>query len=256
MYTAAATMPSPGIFVIRPQLMFESFGATPGTNTSGTDRYEFSTTLQYGLARGFSLTLEIPAGIEVRQNATTGERKTDKGISNPDLTLKYRFYKDDSGGIDTTRAALLTGFNFPSGDDRDFSSPTVNPFVGVVLTVVRGRHGFNQELSYRLNTNGAGVDNLGGGAGPADAFRFNSAYLYRIYPDRFASDSNGAWYLTAEMNGLYETNSDLELRWAPGLMYEGREFAFELMAQLPLYQHVRKRAELDFAVGVGIRISF
>ena len=37
---------------------------------------------------------------------------------------------------------------------------------------------------------------------------------------------------------------------------ERREFGFEVMAQFPLYHHVRERAELDFAIGVGFRFLF
>ena len=95
-----------------------------------------------------------------------------------------------------------------------------------------------------------------GGEGPSDALWFNSAYVYRFYPAAYSSDSNGAWYLTTELNGLYETNGDVELRVSPGIMYEGRRFAFEAMAQLPLWDDVDHRAELDFGFGLGFRLTF
>lgn len=258
MYTAAATMPSPGVTVVRPQFFFSEYGYNPVDNTSSTRQYQWGLNLQTGIARGLSLTLDVPVAIERSIDATTGTPKTDKGVSDIDLMLKWRFFKDDTGGIDTLRAALLVGTNLPSGDDHDFSTGNVNPHAGVVLTYVRGRHGFNQELDYKVNTASESdrIANTGGGDGAADAFRFNSSYLYRIFPDAYQPDSRGAWYLTAEMNGLYETNGDVELRWSPGLMYEGYDFAFELMAQLPLYKDLQNRAELDFQIGFGFRFTF
>jgi len=39
-------------------------------------------------------------------------------------------------------------------------------------------------------------------------------------------------------------------------LYEGRDFAFEVMMQLPMIDDLRYRAEIDFSVGVGVRITF
>jgi hypothetical protein len=46
------------------------------------------------------------------------------------------------------------------------------------------------------------------------------------------------------------------MRLSPGLMYEGRRWGFEIMAQIPLANRVRSRAELDWAIGVGWRLIF
>ncbi len=258
MYTQAATMPSPGITIVRPQFFIAEYGFNPVDNSSSTRQYKFNTSVQTGLARGLSLSLDVVPGLERSVDAATGVAKNDKGVDDIDLMLKWRFFKEDSGGIDTLRMAFMGGARVPSGDDRDFSTGNVNPHAGVVVTMVRGRHGFNQDLIYSVNTGseGDGFDNTGGGQGPADALRFNTAYLYRIIPDAFRADSRGAWYVTAELNGIYETNGDIELRWSPGLMYEGYEYAFEVMAQFPIYNDVNQRAELDFEVGIGFRFTF
>lgn len=253
MYTAAATMPSPGVTVFREQFHYFRYGSNPNTGSEHTDQYEFRSSIAYGLDRAWALSLEVP--LEVRDVVTGRDNDWDKGVEDLDLTLKYRIYKDDSGGIDTLRIALMAGINFASGDDSDFSSQSVNPHMGIVLTKVWGRHGFNQEFHYTFNTGGDASDNYGG-EGPDDAFRYNSAYLYRIAPEAYTSTTRGAWYVTAELNGLYETGGDHDLRFSPGLMYEGRRFAFELMAQLPLYQDVDERPELKFGVGMGVRFTF
>lgn len=259
MYTEAATMPSRGTSVYRAQLHFSRYGSEPAKDgeraVEYSEKIEFGHSLQYGLARALSIRFDFTPVWET-DHLKGGGTDSDHGVQDFDATLKWRFYKDDSGGIDTVRAALLAGATFASGDDKDFSTQSVNPHIGAVVTIVRGRHGFNQDVHYQLNTTGSGYDNTEGGMGPADAFRANSAYLYRIFPDRYTSESTGAWYVTAELNYLYETNGDQDLRWAPGLMYEGQRFAFEIMAQLPLWHDLDERPELDFAVGVGVRFSF
>jgi len=254
MYTAAATMPAPGLYVLRQQGHLFSYGTRPGTNVKRTDVFESMTTLAVGLARDFSLNLDIPAAIKVEHRAGN-DSDHDQGIEDLDLMLKWRFFKNDTGGVDTVRAALLAGAKVASGDDSDFSSQSVSPMLGGVITVVRGRHGFNQDLMFVLTTGGDERDNLGG-EGPADALRHNTAYLYRIDPAAYTSESVGAWYATIELNGLYETNGDYELRWSPGFMYEGRRWGAEIMAQLPLMHSLDHRPELDFAVGIGVRLLF
>lgn len=254
MYTEAATMPGPGTFVLRQQFHYARFGSHPETDVKETDRYEWMTSLQAGLARGLSLQLDVPVEWR-REEKRSGEADWDKGVEDLDLMLKARVLREDTGGVDTLRAALLAGIRFASGDDSDFSSQSVNPMIGGVITLVRGRHGFNQDLIYTFNTGGTDDDNFGG-EGTADALNYGSAYLYRIAPAAYTSETIGAWYVTAEINGIYETNGDNELRFAPGLMYEGRRWAFEAMLQLPLYDELDHRPELDIAGGFGLRFSF
>lgn len=254
MYTDAATMPSPNTFILREQFHYFRFGTDPNSEAKSTDLYQAQTALSYGLVRDWSLTLMAP--VEFRHDQLKeGGSDNDYGVSDLDLSFKWRFYKNDSGGINTIRAALIGGAEFASGDDHDFSSQTINPHIGGVITLVRGRHGFNQDVHFQVNTGGDDDHNFGGD-GSADVLRYNSAYVYRIYPSAYTADSIGAWYVTAEVNGISETNADHELRFSPGLMYEGRRWAFEVMGQLPLFDELDHRPELDFAVGMGVRISF
>lgn len=254
MYTQAATMPSKGTMVLREQLHFYRFGLNPNTGDERTDSVTLANLANIGLGSGLALSVEVPVQVETDENAG-GERDTHVGVDDINLMLKWRVLKEDSGGIDTLRVALLGGADVTSGDNSRFASQSVNPFVGGVVTIVRGRHGFNQDAIYQFNTGGDEATNTGG-EGPADALRFNTAYLFRIYPDFYTSESTGAWYVTAEVNGLYETNGDAELRFAPGLMFEGRTFGFEVMGQLPMWHELRHRPELDFGVGVGVRFFF
>lgn len=248
MYTAAATMASPHTIILREQVHLWRLGSDPVRGTDSTEVFEAETSIQYGLARGWSGTLDVP--ITQTNELTPGGESSDTGIDEVAATFKYRFYQHDSGGVDTIRAAAMFGSHLGLRD-----SGRIDPHAGVVLTMVRGRYGFNQELGARLNTGGDEIVNHGG-EGPAEALVFNTSALYRIVPAAFTAESKGAWYVTGEVNGLYETNGDVELRWSPGLMYEGRDFAFELMAQLPLWADVDERAELDWGVGFGFRFLY
>lgn len=249
MYTQAATMPSPHTWIYKPMFHYWRYGSDPNSNDVQTDRFESGHNLAYGIDRGWAAYVDVPVHVDVTEFAD-GSEETDFDVDRIEANLKWRFTQNDSGGIDTVRAALIGGAEFSV--EEEFS---INPKIGGVVTVVQGKHGFNQDAFYILNTGGDREDNFGG-EGPDDALTHSSAYVYRFWPDAFQADSRGAWYTTIELNGIYETGGDYELRWAPGVMYEGYRWAFEVMAILPLYQDVEDRAELDLGVGFGFRFSF
>ncbi len=255
MYTAAATMPSAGTLIYQPHITYEVYGTRPGTNVRSTTEWTLHQPVQFGLVKDLSLIIDVPVEIS-RDDLAPGtgpggaSQTVDVGADEVEVLFKWRFFREDTGGIDTLRAAILAGVTVQTDD-----SVHADPRIGAVVTKVTGRHGFNLEVGYTLTTGGEREHNLGG-EGPSDAFHYNAAYLWRFSPERYTSTSTGAWYLTIEANGLYETNGDHEIRWSPGIMYEGREFAFELMAQMPLWHDLDERPELDFGVGFGFRFLF
>lgn len=253
-YTEAATMPSPGSFVLREFFRYSEHGRNPVNGSEETVRYEWLQTLQFGLAPELSFRVDLPIEWRTERYSAAGD-DDDKGVSDIDLTLKWRFIRDDKSALDTTRVALLAGAGVASGDDADFSSQSVNPFAGLVLTKIMGRHGLSQDLIYRLNTGGDPEHNYGGKS-LDDALRHGTAYLYRLWPAQFAADSHGALYAVLELNGIYETSGDYELLWSPGLMFEARRIAIEFGPQFPLYEDVDERPETDFRIGVGVRFLF
>jgi hypothetical protein len=255
MYTEAATMPSKGVFTLRPQLHVSQYGTDP-VNPSEREKLEVEAmvSLQYGIARALSVTVGVPA-VFSRTTDASGEETWNQGVEDLHAMFKYRVYMDNPGGVDTTRVALLGGATFASGDNAEFSSQSVNPMLGAVLTVVRGRHGFNQDLLFKHNTGGTRASN-DGGEGPDDALLLGSAWVYRIAPRAFTAETEGAWYTTLEVNTIAETNGDIDVRWSPGIMYEGRLWAFEAMLQFPLWHDLDERAELDWSAGFGFRFTF
>lgn len=249
MYTAAATMPSPDTFVYRPMFHFWRYGSNPNTGEGDTNRFESEHLLGYGVARDVAAYLDLTADLD-RTDQPSGGTDSDAGIERVEAFVKWRFYKNDTGEIDTVRAALIGGVHLEVDGDL-----AAHPRVGGVVTIVKGRLGFNQDLFYTLMTGGDRARNFGGD-GPDDALSHSTALVYRVWPDRFAADSRGAWYTTLELTGLYETGGDYELKLSPGVMYEGYRWAFEVMGQVPVYQDIHDRPELRFGVGVGFRFSF
>ncbi len=251
MYTAAATMPSPGVFMFRQQLHYWSYGADPVSGARGLQEVELLNTVQYGIVRDLSITVDVPLEVKLWERARDGGTTTQTGVEEVDLTLKWRVYQSDPSGVDTMRLALLGGTRV-----RMDEKAGVDPHLGAVWTQVIGRHGLNFEAHYTFNTLESARDFNLGGDGADDALALNAAHVWRLYPEAYTAESQAAWYITNEINTLYETGGDWEIRYSPGLMWEGRRWGFEIMAQIPLYQRVRDRPELDFGVGVGFRVLF
>ncbi len=254
LHTEAATMPSPGTFVLLEQIHWTEYGLNPDTGSTSTTNIEWLHILQIGLARDFAVEVELPVQWRTVEEAD-GSDESDNGVGEIDLTFKYRFFRKDLDELGTIRAALLGGASFPSGDDHDFSSNAVSPRFGAVVTAIKGRFGINQDLLFRWNTNGDDDFNLPG-KGPSEALMHDTSFVYRLAPEEFLEATTGAWYATFEVNGVYESNGDYEIVGGPGIMYEARRFAVEALVEFPMYDGVEERAEIDLRVEVGIRFSF
>ncbi len=255
MYTEAATMPSRGTGVVRAQFHYSQFGANAGAGIDETQQVETMVSVQYGIAKAAAIRIDVPVIPWRHEEMSAGHHVNDAGVEDITALFKYRVYKHDSGGVDTIRAVVFAGVEMLSGDSRQFSSLSASPFAGGVLTIVRGRHGFNQELTAKINPGGDNDHNFGGD-GTDNALFINSAYLFRFYPAAYTSQTTGAYYATAELLHTYETNGDWEGRASVGVMFEGRQWAWEAMVLLPLYDRLDHRAELDIGIGFGLRFSF
>lgn len=250
--TPAATQPAEGRFYLRQRFRYYQMGDDPSPANRDIEKIVSTTSLTYGLRRDLSLTLDLP--VERIDVDSAAGSDTDVGVNDVMLTLKHRPWQWDLNPVDSVRIAYFLGVEAPS-DDGDFSSESWDPFVGAVLTAIVGRHGFNQAVSYKFNTGGHAFSTRPGD-GPDDALRYDTAYLFRLLPDEYAADTTAALYVTAELNGLYETNGDHEALLGPGLLYEARTFALEATIGLPVVQDVRRRPEVDLTLTVGFRILF
>ncbi len=254
----SATQPSPGVVYLYERAKFTAYGRSPygsGTDdhTESTNQLRLETSMVAGLTKDLALTAVIP--FERREDQMEGGGSdTAFGLADPEIVFKYRVYKSDSGTLDTLRVVLLAGAEIPSGDGN-FTSGSVDPIIGAATTTIRGRHGFNAAARFKLNTGGDATHNLGGD-GPADALRYDASYVYRLVPSAWGAESDAALYAVFELNGLYETNGDNEILFAPGLLYEARRWAGELGARIPVYSAVDERQEVDWGFVVGVRFLF
>lgn len=240
--TTAATQPGVGRLVIREQVRWleSNEGFTPGAGD--TTEVQSWTSAFYGLRHDFALGAELPVRF---LDTTPGDDDLDHG--SPRFLAKWRFHRADLEALDTERASLIAGFRAATDDEFSltpgFASDSTDPILGAVYTTVRGRRGFNGALVGTFTTDG-----------DPDELRYDAAGLYRMSPEVFAADTEAGWYLAVELNGLYESNGDHELMFAPGLMYEARRWTGELSVQLPFLSEVDHRPEVDWTLVLGFRI--
>jgi hypothetical protein len=251
----AATLPSTGQLNFRQQLRYISYSNDPTPAGREVEEIIATTTLTYGLRHDLSVSFGLPL-VYRDTDFDAGGSESDFGVSDMPLLFKYRFHQADTGPTDTTRAAVIFGAELPSGDNP-FSSKSIDPMLGVVLTSIRGRHGFNASAVGKLNTSGGGnTSPVRRGDSKYEALFYDASYAYRLVPEAYGADTTAAVYAVVELNGLYETSGDNELFLSPGLLYEATRWAAELSVQIPIWQDMNARMETDFSVVAGLRLLF
>lgn len=251
----SATQPSPGNVVFKEMFHFYNLdldNVTPDRRSDVEDA-SFMTIVNVGLVPDWSLSFRLPVTLRHREFDLSGETDRVEGIGDFTALAKWRFYKNDSNPLDTKRLALIGGLQVRTGDSP-FTSDGYNPVIGLAYTQVTGRHGFNGSLEWTFTTS-SNDEPIYAGESSADLFRYDAAYLYRLSPSEYSVDTHGALYLELEANGYYETNGDNELFLSPGFMYEARTWAAELSIQIPTWQEIDHRAEANYTIVAGIRLS-
>ena len=251
--TPGATQPAVGNYTLRSQLRFTAYGQSPDNRADSSNELSITNIFSLAFAPTLSMDLTLPAIVR-HTNSDTDSDGADTGFGDLSIGLKWRFWQDDPGPVDTRRLAVLASLEAPTGDDA-FSSDSWDPTIGLVYMTISGRHGFNQSFSWKFTT-GANSDPIAPGEGLSDLFRSDSAYLYRIDPAEYGEQLQAATYLTAELNGQFETNGDSEIFLSPGILYEAPRFALEAAVQIPVWQQVDERPETKFSVLFGLRILF
>ncbi|MEL6740703.1 MAG: transporter [Planctomycetota bacterium] len=247
--TPAATQPAKGRITLKSQYRWTRYIG----NERDVSEHRIDHRLQFGVSRTVVAQLTVPTIARV-DLLDGGSDDDDNGLGDARFTMKWRFWQADPGGLDTTRASVFGGVELPTGTG-DLSSHSVDPYMGAVFMIVRGRHGVSQSLSYQFNT-GTDRDNIGPGTNADDVLELGTAYLFRLSPARWGPDSHGAWYLAGESELFYETNGDTEWLLSPGVLYEGMRWAGELGVRLPVVQRVDNRPETDWGWYAGLRVLF
>jgi len=242
----AATQPAKGRITWREQARFERYDL----GGEKVDQFTIDTRLTYGLSGDLALTLNVPTILRDRERGLDDQN----GLGDSTLSLKWRFWQEDPGPIDTNRLALVGGVRMPTGSDG-LSSDGWDPMVGLIFTKVADRHGLNAALTYQLSTEGL-VSPISAGTGSDDLLTLETSYIYRLAPSAYTSETEGSWYFTVESFLDYETNGDVAWRVAPGLLYEARRFTVELSPIVPVIDEIDHRAELDWGLALGVRVLF
>lgn len=166
-------------------------------------------------------------GFTARQALLAEVSLMDRGLSGAGVRFKQRVWQRDTGPIDTWRASVQAG-----ADWRDGREP--GPRAGVVLTTIRGRHGFNAQADVN--------------AGVPDRARFalNASHLYRLAPARYTVTTAGAWYTLLESLNWISPDGDARGEVAAGVLYEARRWAAEVS--------LRWLDEETVRVGAGVRM--
>lgn len=255
-FTPSATQPSVGHFAVRERVVWYDLGNDPTGRDRRADEVVALTTITYGLQRELALTLDVPLVRRSGRETVGDERRSEDlfGLGDITTTVKWRFFQEDLGPVDMARAALIAGIQAPTGTG-DLSSHSWDPILGGVFMTILGRHGITQSLLYQLNT-GTIDDPWRAGGGKHDLLRYDTAYAFRVVPDRYTAETTAAWYAVLELNGMYETNGDHEIMLSPGLLIEARTWALELTVQAPIFADVDHRPEVKLAVGLDLRFVF
>jgi outer membrane putative beta-barrel porin/alpha-amylase len=243
-----ALQPSKGGLIIRQQFRYTEGDFQSPMGELDIQLVSSITTLVYGATDKVTLIVNTPLILSRRiDNRTSGFDDTDSGFADISVLAKVRVYRNDFGPTDTTRFDLIGGVELPTGADA-FSSDSVDPIIGGVLTHIEGRHAFDVDAVWKFNT--------GGGSGGADLLRYDFAYIYRLTPAVYASEKPTALFGSVELNGFYETNGDQELFLSPGIQFVTQRWIVEATIQVPVWQDLSQRAERDFIVGIGFRVQF
>lgn len=250
-----AMQPSTGTGLWHVMSMYREIGSDPTSNVESGKEYILLSQVAYGLTSQFSVQFDAPfmyRDLNLGPGSRGGGDDHESGVGDMTLLAKYRIFQDDPAPTDTTRFSLIGGLQVPGMggvDSRmDSSNDAWDPIIGAVFSTVRGRHGFNLDALWEFYTGDNDDD--------SDSLRYDGSYLYRLAPDRFGAQDRGALYAVAELNGLYGANGDHEIFLSPGIMYESFKYTLDATVMIPVYQDVDFRAETEFVVGVGLRVSF
>lgn len=214
----------------------------------------------------------IPVLLKDRELNSGQHRTSGFGIGDLNLLAKYNLYQEDFSDR-TFRIAAKAGIQVPTGkiDEQDSigvlprslqrGKGSWNPNVGIVVTALHGRQGFNAGLSYTLNTKANGYEF-------GDVIKYDLAYSYRLLPDVYheypAHQINGF----LELNGIWsakhkQNSSELdntgghELLLSPGIQYVYYNYLIEASVQIPIVKALNgSQLSTEYAFNLGFRTLF
>lgn len=235
--TPSATQPSPSTVLVRQQSRLY-YGQ------SGLMQFSTPVAASVGIAPRHSLSLWTSANFSP---------SAPSGLSDTSLGWKWRIYNSDTGPIDTSRTAIISGVQVPSGTPG-WSTGSFNPYIGIAHTKIVGRLGLGLALEYKQNTGSGAPNDITGLDGSDPATLLSSSALWRVSPAQYSASTLGAWYAGLEAAAIY-SGGGTSLRVGPSVMYESSSWVLELGWQLyPL--NTGSMAPVGGMVVAGLRWFF
>ncbi len=231
------------------------------------------TKVVFGLSQDLTLAVVLPYVSKRLDPGGTGATRRAEGLGDSTLIGKYRFFQH-TAVAETTEAALLFGFELPTGRDdvRDDGlllpqplqpgSGSLDLLLGGAFTRIRGRWLFNTDLIAKLNSE-ANDYSFG------DSVHFDIGGHYRLTPARYerfdqltvnlVGELNGSWAEADRSGGTSLDNSGgTKLLVTPGMqVILNQSLLFEAALQLPLWMDLKgTQLEEDYVAVVGLRFRF
>jgi hypothetical protein len=253
--TPAATQPGQGVLVSRSLAQFTTWDVDAARDgLTDADELRFDLSLAYGLAGDWSLLANVPIVHRDLDGPGVVGSSDPTGLGDPTIEIRHRFVNEPLGPVDTLRVSWFAGAEVPVGRS-ELSSGSLDPYAGLALTYISGRLGLGAGLSYKATT-GAADRPLHPGDSTADMVRLTGSAAWRLHPEAWGTDLEPAFYLTMELEGIYETSGEWLARIAPGVLLEAPTYALELAVLLPVAEEARRRPEHGVAVIAGVRLFF
>ncbi len=251
-----------GGFVYRTQLRFLSVSDDPSPLNRDIEAYVVANVLIYGATSRTTLFGILPYIFESVERDSGGIREDDRSNGFGDLTflLRQTVYARDAVQR-TSRLGLIGGLEIPVGSE-DFSSHSTDFLLGGVYTLQTGRHEFDSNLLYKVNTEARDLD-LG------EELQYDLAYELRLFPWQWPErgtpsqlfaviEVNGRSIERARSNGIERDDTGGTIVFlSPGIQWVTQRVIYEASLQVPLVQNLNgDQVETDLVAAVGIRVQF
>lgn len=216
-------------------------------------------TLVLGVTPRLTAFATLPVLAYRRAESRAGSTRDDPAVGDLTLLGRYTLWQDDYAPLSTRRAALLAGVKFPTGADR-FGTETFDPILGGVATWAFDRHELDLDALYTISTSRHGFRQ-------GDRFRYDAAYRYRLWPDRFGGrllqlngllELNGQWSDRNRDGGRRVDDSGGHVLFlSPGLQLVSKRWIVEASVQVPIAQNRHgDQIEQDFVAVLSLRVPF
>jgi hypothetical protein len=236
LFMPSATQPSPGTFIGRGQVRYYI-----GDNSNQQLMLPFS--ISGGITPRHSLSLSGAGNLS----------HLSSGMSDIDLSWKWRFRNVDSSPINTSRTALISSLQIPVMDG-DWSTKSFNPSIGVAHTKIVDRFGLGASAEYKINTGQGAKNDPTGMNGAGNALNLSGSFTYRLFPEKYTTTTKGAWYLSAEGSWVYSEGGS-SMRLGPSLFYEATTWVWEIGFQgYPI--NTGEMTKYDGMISSGFRLLF